>query len=145
VGIPVYLLLGGAFFEWKNHVGRMHADGLWVDMLFIFGFNMFILAAFLISGFRSGVLGGRIHLDGNGGLRAFGRRVPTDQIRALYVVPGPELRSGLQVVLPTSDFLVAKGQSEADLKWIRALILKHLGASIGSAETYNGDSVGRLR
>jgi len=60
-------------------------------------------------------------VDARQGLRAAGRLIAPERIRALEL-----MNRGIKVVLDSSEFIIARGQSEADLRWIRALILRHL-------------------
>jgi hypothetical protein len=80
----------------------------------------------MIAWYRAGAFGGRITVDAHTGLYVEGRSVVPDRVRVLEIVSGSPARRGLRIVLDSSDFIVARGQSPADLRWIRALILQRL-------------------
>ncbi len=80
----------------------------------------------LISMAKAGLpafFGNRIQVDAQQGLRAAGRLVPPERIRAIEVLGAGE---GIKVVLDRSEFIIASRASDGDLRWIRALILRHL-------------------
>jgi hypothetical protein len=80
----------------------------------------------MIAWYRAGAFGGRITVDAHTGLYVEGRSVVPDRVRVLEIVSGSPAQRGLRIVLDSSDFIVARGQSPADLRWIRALILQRL-------------------
>jgi hypothetical protein len=82
----------------------------------------------LIGGYRTGAFGGVITVDSEDGLRAWGRRVRPDELRSLTLSTGLSISIGLKVVTDRREFVIARGQRPEDLRWIRALILKQLGA-----------------
>jgi hypothetical protein len=136
IAVPALLLLAFWWFLWRPGQQAMAAKSTiaWLFMMAPLIMGLFSMLVQIVSAWFSGKLGGRILVDADGGLTALRRTVRAEQISDLEIVPGRGFGSGLRVVLPTSSFLIAPGQSAEDLRWIRALILKHLGARIGPAQ-----------
>lgn len=137
LGIVVPTLFIGTFwwFWWRPGLVEPASKStlMWLFMMAPVLIGLCYGLVMVGSTYRAGLFGSRIQVDSEGGLRAAGRTTTAESIRSLEVMPGTRLGGGLKVVLDTSEFVIARGQSTADLHFIRALILQHLRSQSRSA------------
>lgn len=132
-GVLPLLLFGGFWwFAWRPGLLEPASKStfMWFFMMAPILMGLIPALTMLIKGYRSGVFGGRILVDAETGLRCAGRTIAAKDLRAIEVMPGNRWQGGLRVVLETSEFTLCPGQEAADLRWIRALILRHLNGKI---------------
>ena len=80
----------------------------------------------LLIAYRHGSVSRFIRVDGVGRVRASGRTVDGNRIRALEILPGKSSRYCLEIVLDHGAFTTCPGLSKAELQYVRAKILYHL-------------------
>ena len=140
----VPLALGGGFwwFVWRPvlAVPATKSAVMWLFMMapillgaLAGGVNLLMLR-------RSGLFGVRILIDREGLLVVSGRRIPRGELISVDVAKGRGVTSGLRIVLQTSDFLTARGQSVEELEWIREQIIQGLGGPLESGTSANDAS-----
>ena len=130
IGGIVPLLFGGGFwwFIWRPGLTEPASKStfMWFFMMAPVFMGLIPVLGMMIKSYRSGLFGGRILVDSQSGLRCSGRSIGASAIRAIEMMPGTRMGGGLKVVLDASEFTLCPGQCAADLRWIRALILRHL-------------------
>ncbi len=80
----------------------------------------------LFIAYRHGYVGRYIRVDGAGRVRASGRTIDGNRIRALEIIPGANSKCGLAIVLDRGEFTICPGLSEAEARYVRAKILYQL-------------------
>ncbi len=130
VFVALDMLMFGGFwwFFWRPGLVS-HAAESWVAWWFLMapvllGGGSALLI--LVVAERTGKFGSRIRVDPIDGLRFGWRAIGPERIRAIVVNEGSVNTRGLKIVLSTSEFVIASGQSLTDLHWLRALIVLHL-------------------
>lgn len=76
--------------------------------------------------YHHGAFGGSIRVSAVDGLRGWGTRMRANRIRALEIIDDSATKSGIKVVADSTEYMLCRGQSAAELRWVRALILRHL-------------------
>ncbi len=142
LGIVVPMLMLGGFWwlAWRPALSEPAATSTfvwWFMMAPVVAGLLFSLAG-VLAAHRRGLFGGYITVDALGGLRTPWRTIASERIRALEVLPGPRLGRALHVVLDDREFVLVAGRSQADLRWIRALILQRLQAGRPAPRSWRG-------
>jgi hypothetical protein len=133
VGLVPLLFCGGFWwFIWRPGLVEPASKStfLWFFMMAPVFMGLIPTLGIIVKSYRSGLFGGKILVDSQNGLRCPERSIAASAIRAIEMMPGTRLGGGLKVILDASEFTLCPGQNAADLRWIRALILRHLDGTM---------------